>query len=119
MQRLLLAYRAGSFSRDLTQELNKNFEVHSCYRGDAALALLDSLRPDILILEALLPWMDGVTLLKSAAYTPPRILVLTSLWDTRALEALWDVGVSEILPIPCTVASVLSLLKVKAPSPGR
>lgn len=118
MQRLLLAYRAGGFSRDLAQGLSKDFEVHSCCRGDTALALLDSLQPDILILELTLPYLDGVAVLKSAAYTPPRVLALTSLWDARALEELLDMGVSEILPVPCTVASVLSQLKAKAPSPG-
>lgn len=119
MQRVLIAQRAGAFSRSLAEALQERFEVHICSRGDTALELLEALRPDILIIDLMLPCPDGLMVLKTAAYTPPRILALTSILNTSVLQAAQDAGISELLTLPCTVDAVLALLKTGIPSPGR
>jgi len=119
MQRVLIAQRAGAFSRSLAEALSENFEVHICSRGDAALELLEAIRPDVLIIDLMLPCPDGLTVLKAAAYTPPQVLALTSVLNAGVLQAVRDAGVSGLLALPCTVEAVLALLKTGTPSPGR
>lgn len=119
MQCVLIAQRAGAFSRSLAEALSEHFEVHICARGDTALKLLGSLRPDILILDLMLPCLDGLTVLKAATYIPPRVLALTPMLDAGVLQAACDAGISELLALPCTVDAVLARLKMRSPSPGR
>lgn len=119
MQSVLIAQRSGAFARTLSEALSKDYAVHICSRGDTALELLEALRPDILILDLLLPHTDGLTVLKTAAYTPPRVLALTSILNASVLQEAQDAGIFELLALPCTVDAILTRLKIETPSPGR
>ncbi len=71
MQRLLIAESSEMMLLALHDALSGEFEIRTCCDGNEALELLDSFRPDAMILDLHLPFRDGFTLLRQAAWRPP------------------------------------------------
>lgn len=94
-------------------------DIHICSTGTDALAMLETLRPEILLLELSLPGMDGLTLLQKSHYKPKYILALTNLATPVVVQAAVDAGVQDMILIPCTIRCItehLNALIEKAPS---
>ena len=53
----------------------RDFKVTTCHRGDEAVELIGSLNPDIVLLDGMLPGMDGLDVCKTvrATFTNPII----------------------------------------------
>lgn len=106
MQTLLIAEGAEEMTTGIVQHLRGEFHVQVCHDGETALELLQTLRPEILILNLMLPFKDGLTLLQESAYRPPAILALSHFVNPyfagRALEL--GVGALLVTPTPQTVA---------------
>ena len=79
MEKLLIAETSRRFSQALTHALQDRYEVHCCSDGDAARSFLESLQPQVLILNLALPYMDGLQVLLSSTYKPPVILAMTTI----------------------------------------
>ena len=82
--------------------------------------MLEALRPDILILDLALPYMDGLTVLRRSGFRPPIILALTNIITPVVLQAAAAAGIQDMILIPCTVYYIkvrLEALIEKAPSP--
>lgn len=95
------------------------YDIHICHTGTDALALLETLQPEILLLDLSLPVMDGLTLLRRSHYKPIHILALTNLANTAVLKAAADAGVQYLMLIPCSIRSIiqhLDALTEEAPS---
>ena len=107
MQKLLIADPSAIFSALLAQALSDTYEVSCCETGKEALTMLETLRPQMLILNLGLPYMDGLTVLHTAAYKPQLILVLTTLGSERELQRVKDAGADFAMITPCTVESVV------------
>lgn len=110
MRKLLIAVYSRSITQSLKQALEQEYEVHTCSHGDSALALLGSLRPDVLLLDLLLPGRDGLSVLEQAAYKPPVIVALTAYTSRQLQLAAEAAGVTELLLYPCTVSYILAHL---------
>lgn len=111
MQTVLIAEKSEILAEALAEELRREYTVHICCRGDAAGALLAELRPDILIIDLMLPYVDGLTVLREAVYTPPYILALSNILPDSVLQAAWDAGAKFIMQIPCSCKAVAARLK--------
>lgn len=111
MKKILIAYYEPVFAGSVRDALGDAYEVHSCHTGTDALAMIDELRPEGLILYLSLPCMDGLTVLKRCGYTPPAILALTDLADSAVLQAAADLGIGAVALIPCTVRHAVGLLE--------
>lgn len=111
MQTVLIAEKSEILAEALAEELRREYTVHTCCRGDTAAALLAELRPDILIIDLMLPYVDGLTILREAVYTPPCILALSNLLPDIVLQAAWDAGVGFAMLIPCSCRAVAARLK--------
>lgn len=60
--------------------------------------------PDTLILSLFLPGMDSLTFLREkAAILPPKVIALTVYFDDAILFELEDLGVSQVIRIPCNL----------------
>lgn len=119
MRKILIATISEATNAELSKALSQ-YEVHMCNTGVAALEMLEALRPDILILDLMLPAMDGLTVLRKSCFKPRIILARTTLITTAVLRATADVGVQEILMSPCTIRHIVDRLDAlieKAPSP--
>jgi adenylate cyclase len=100
----------------------QGYEVVTASDGEAALALARAEQPDLLLLDIMMPGLDGLEVcrrLKSDATLPfmPVILV-TAKADSRDVVAGLDAGADEYLPKPvdqaALVARVKSMLRIKA-----
>lgn len=118
MKKLLIAIKSEAICTALVNELSR-YEVHICDTDTDVLATLELLRPDILILDLRLPRMDGITILQKAHHKPRFILALTDLITDSVLVTAADVGIQDVILIPCTIRHVLNHLNAlteKAPS---
>ncbi len=106
MQVLLIAESSEYFRNALAKALSADFQVHTCADGYAALELLHTLQPDGLILNLSLSFLDGLSVLQQAPCLPPVVMVLYGTRSAYILRILEKVGVSFLMPIPCTVRAV-------------
>lgn len=75
--------------------------------GEEALELVETLKPDIVTLDLIMPRMDGLTFLQiQMARTPIRVIIvsITSETSERALEAL-DFGAIDFIHKPTSLAN--------------
>ncbi|HAQ73380.1 response regulator [Stutzerimonas nitrititolerans] len=80
------------------------FEVLSCASAQAALAEVRAFAPDLILLDVMLPQMDGIELLRQLAglvdlqQTP--VVLLTGHLERERLAELQQMGVREVLQKP-------------------
>ncbi|HJE29892.1 response regulator [Stutzerimonas nitrititolerans] len=80
------------------------FEVLSCASAQAALAEVRAFAPDLILLDVMLPQMDGIELLRQLAglvdlqQTP--VVLLTGHLERERLTELQQMGVREVLQKP-------------------
>lgn len=116
--KLLIAVKSEIITDLLAASLSMH-DVHTCDTGTDALAMLETHRPDALILDLTLPVMDGLTVLRKSVFKPHIILALTNLATPAVLQAAADVGVQEMILIPCTIRYIIEHLNAhieKVPS---
>ena len=107
-------------SEDLRAALQLEFraccQVFCCENGRDALETLSLRHPDVLVLDLMLPQMDGISLLNGMAASGdmPRILALSSYVSPYILEQAEKLGVRILMEKPCslfkTAEAVRSLL---------
>ncbi|WP_313037304.1 response regulator [Stutzerimonas nitrititolerans] len=80
------------------------FEVLSCASAQAALAEVRAFAPDLILLDVMLPQMDGIELLRQLAglvdlqQTP--VVLLTGHLERERLTELQQMGVRDVLQKP-------------------
>lgn len=107
MQKLLIAESSAVFSAALADALSDTYEIICCSTGIETLKMLESHRPQILIINLALPYMDGLQVLCNTSYKPAAVLVLTTLSTDYALQTAKDAGADFAVLLPCTVQSVV------------
>lgn len=116
--KLLIAVKAEIIADTLASSLSQ-YDIHICNTGPDALAMLETLQPEILLLDLSLPVMDGLSLLRRSHYKPKYILALTNLTTPAVLQAAADAGVQDMILIPCSIRHIIEHLNAlieKAPS---
>jgi len=116
--KLLIAVKSEIIADSLVSALSM-YDIHICDTGPDALAMLETHRPDALILDLTLPIVDGLTVLRKTSFRPRIILALTNIVNTAVLQAAADAGVQDMILIPCTIRHIIEHLNAlieKAPS---
>ena len=116
--KLLIAVKSEIITELLVSSLSMH-DVHTCDTGPDALAMLEIYRPDALILDLLLPVMDGLNVLQKTSFRPHSILALTNLATPAVIQAAANVGVQDMILIPCTIRHIIEHLNAlieKVPS---
>ncbi len=116
--KLLIAIKSEIIAHSLASALSM-YNIHICDTGPDALAMLETHRFDALILDLMLPGMDGITVLRKSTFKPHVILALTNLATPAVLQNAANAGVQDMILIPCTIRHILEHLDVlieKAPS---
>lgn len=116
--KLLIAVKSEIITDLLVSALSMH-DVHTCDTGTDALAMLEMYHPDALILDLTLSVIDGLTVLRKTSFRPHTILALTNLATPAVLQAAADVGVQDMILIPCTIRHIIEHLNTlieKAPS---
>ena len=109
MQKLLIADSSEEFSLVLVGSLRTSFQVESCTDGNQALDLLRTLRPDLLLLDLMMPGLDGLDILRIVKEESLcRCVIVTSAFASDyLLEAIRELPVDYFYRKPCSVASIV------------
>ena len=116
--KLLIAVKSEIITDLLVSSLSMH-DVHTCDTGPDALAKLETHRPDALLLDLMLPVMNGLTVLQKTSFRPHGILVLTNVVTPAVIQAAADAGVQNMILIPCTIRHIIENLNAlieKVPS---
>ena len=110
--KLLIADGAESVRLSLTEALQDSYVVQSCADGDAALYLVRSFLPDLIILDMTLPGIDGLSLIQKIRQGPdkPAILATTRFVSDYILEAASQIGVDYMMVKPCSQDAIAARL---------
>ncbi len=91
------------------------FSVEEAIDGQRALALLDRILPDVILMDAMMPVMDGFTTCSKLQEHPRGksipVLMITALEDNQSIERAFAVGASDYIPKPLNLAVVNQRIK--------
>ena len=127
IRRLLVVDDSVTFRRELAESLEAGgYEVHEAASGEEALAMAAGLRPDAVVVDGVLPGIDGVTVVRrlksDAALRSTPCILLTGAEGTaeelRSLEAGADAYVRKSEDLGVILARLAALLRT-ATSNGR
>lgn len=106
-KKLLIADCTEEFTAGLVSRLQGMFRIRTCSDGAKALALIREDCPDVLLLDLMLPGMDGLSILRCAADAGrrPAVLAVTRFVSDYMLEALSQLGVGYVMRKPCDLAA--------------
>lgn len=100
---LLIADSTEDFSAALIAALQDSYRIHHCTNGKDAFAHLLNNPPDVMILDLMIPELDGITLLHKAADAGicPIVLATTRLYNEYVLETIRELNVAYLMLKPC------------------
>lgn len=79
----------------------EKYEVQGAANGKEAMQLLKKFQPDIVLLDVLMPVMNGIEFLEKAKvkenYPKLKILVLSNLSDSKTLNRIIHLGATQYL----------------------
>ena len=100
MYKLLIADGSDAYADILHDMLQTEFEVLVCRDGETALEQLLEFEPDALIVNLMLPFKDGLTLLQETAYKPRVILAITPFINQYVQKTAAELGVQFLTYLP-------------------
>jgi class 3 adenylate cyclase/CheY-like chemotaxis protein len=100
----------------------QGYEILTAFDGEQALTTALEKRPDLILLDVMMPKLDGIEvcrrLKEDAAFPFTPIILVTAMADARDIVAGLDAGADEYLTKPvdqqALVARVRSMLRIKA-----
>lgn len=110
MLKLLIVESNDDFAESLTSALSRDYQIRCCNRPMLAPLILQSFRPDCLIINLSLKGTDGLAILQQADYIPPAVLALSSVITPFIMQSAKDAGVSYILQPPCSTEAIVKHL---------
>lgn len=107
MTNLLLADGSDEFRAALSQALADHFHVRCCKTGKEALEQALHYPPDVMVLDLMLPELDGFSLLKALhmARIFPVVLATTRLLSDYIVEQTIQLNVGYLMVKPCDVTA--------------
>ena len=104
-------------SRALSAE---GFQVDGAHDGIRALELASSGSYELVVLDLLLPHMDGMSVLQSLMEGRPdqRVLVLSALSDVETKVRCLEFGASDYLSKPFSLAELIARVRARLRQPG-
>lgn len=87
-------------------------EVRAVEHGEAALATLDEWSPDLIVVDLMMPVMDGLRFLRCLAErpAPPPALVLSAVGDQEHEQEVRAAGAQAIIRKPVDAAELADLV---------
>ncbi|MBI2610531.1 response regulator [Candidatus Kaiserbacteria bacterium] len=96
-KKIMLVEDDGFMLDILANKLTKSgFEVHVAQDGEACLNALDSFKPDLVLLDIIMPQIDGFEVLRrikdSSVWRATPVIVLTNLGEQKEVQHAMDLG---------------------------
>ncbi len=102
MKKVLFIEDEPALQKALSVSLKaQGFEVLSAFDGESGLNMVKESGPDLVLLDLILPKMDGFTVLEELKKLPETkntpVIVLTNLDDTEDVQKVLDLGATNYL----------------------
>ena len=93
----------------------KGYEVYTASNGKTAIAKVKEIRPHIVLLDTMMPGMDGIETLKEIKRLDPRVgvIMITAIADNELGLRTLELGASDYICKPLDLAYLEDLLAVK------
>lgn len=114
MRKLLIADASEPFTDALDEVFGNLFDLQICHDGETALELLQSFRPEVLILNFMLPFKDGLTLLQESSHRPAVILGISPCMNAYIEQTATSLGVQYTMIMPTVHALRVRLMDMVA-----
>ena len=110
--KLLISDSNREFSDALVRQLQGAYRIQTTSEGQQTLNAILTYQPELLILDLLLPGMDGVSILQRAseAGARPMVLATTRYASDYVLEALNRLNVGYLMMKPCDIRATVNRL---------
>jgi CheY-like chemotaxis protein len=114
MPRILVVDDENIFRETLSVMLEQSgYRVSTAKDGEEALAMLDRITPDLILLDVHMPHLDGIAFLRQLRSHPKRknvpVILLTCIEDLDRVLRMEDIGIKEyILKSAFSLEDVLS-----------
>lgn len=111
--KLLIAEGSEDIRLALADLLRGAFQVKLCADGNEARKLLRQFRPEILVLDLMLPGYDGISLLQWAvgADIRPMVLATTRFANDYVVDAASRLGVGYLMRKPCDLSAMVERIR--------
>ena len=118
--KLLIVDNCEEFPMALAEILQNDFQIRFCLDGKEALSLLQSFQPDILLLELMIPGLDGISLLQETVSLGihPVVLTFTRFYNEYMMTALAKWNVSYWMLKPCDLHATAKRIRDLVPLLG-
>ncbi len=113
MPKLLIADYNDEFRQALARTAGESCIVRSCATGAQALELMHSFRPDVLVLDLMLPELDGIGLLQRVAQLDqcPAVIALSYFTSPYVSATLSRLDVDMVLAKPCQLDALVGHIR--------
>ena len=111
--KLLIAEGTEDFRLALADALRSAYTLRECSDGVKALEMIRAFRPDVVVLDLMMPGLDGITLLQRAVREGlhPVVLATTRFHNDYVVEAAQELGVAYIMVKPCEISATMARLE--------
>ena len=114
--RVLIADSGDDFRKLLAEVIDGEEDltlVGSAGDGQEALALAESLKPDVLVTDLVLSRLDGLGLLEAVSKLPepPASIVLSGFFNDKVVVSCSERGAYFFMPKPCDTANLLTRIR--------
>lgn len=117
--RILVVDDAPFILRALRDSLEaRGFEVHEAQSGEEALSAYKDIRPDVVLMDILMPGMNGISVTREIMKIDPsaNIIVITAIGKPGLEKECMDAGARGFLLKPFRIRDLLDLIEAL---PGR
>ena len=89
----------------------RDYKVYSATSGEEALSIMKKENPNIVVLDILMPGMDGIEVLRQIKKTYPKtkVIMLTAVEDDGVKKMATSLGASAYLTKPYSFEEVVSI----------
>ena len=110
---LLIADQNEDYRQAFAEAVRDDFDLFTCGDGQTALQFLRTHQPDYLVLDLILPQLDGLSLLQSAATLPhpPKVLVITRMYNDFVLDFASQLGIQYVILKTCPISKAAARLR--------
>ena len=112
-KKLLIAVAGEDFRMALQGYLQDSYFIRLCREGNETLQALESFRPDVMVLDVMLPGVDGVTLLQRAQARGlhTTVMAIIRFQSDYLLDALERLRVGYVMTKPCEISAIAARLE--------
>ena len=114
MYKLMIADSSEPYTDALWDIFHKEFDLLICTDGETALEQMQSFQPDVLIINLMLPFKDGLTVLQESAHRPRVILAISPFVNNYIERVTLELGVQFIMITPSIAALRVRLMDLIA-----